>query len=146
VKVVVDTNIVFSALLNANSEIHEVLLNPTSLFEFYSPELMLEELEKYSSKLISLSKLSNSQMKEAKSRLLRCVTLISEEVISENSWLRAYELTKDVDENDTPFLALSIELNCPLWTGDKKLIEGVKLKGFDSVMNTRDILNWANSL
>jgi predicted nucleic acid-binding protein len=74
VKVVVDTNIVFSALLNANSEIHEVLLNPASLFEYYSPELMLEELEKYSSKLINLSKLSNSQMNEAKSRLLRCVT------------------------------------------------------------------------
>jgi predicted nucleic acid-binding protein len=68
--------------------------------------------------------------------------LISEDVISENSWIGAYELTKDVDENDTPFLALSIELNCPLWTGDKKLIEGVKVKGFDSVMNTRDILNW----
>ena len=139
-KIVVDTNIVFSALLNANSEIHEILLAPFGVFDFFSPELMMGELEKYSAKLSHLSKLSSSQMHEAKSRLFQCVTLISEDVISEISWQRSFDLTKDVDEKDTPFIALAIELGCPLWTGDKKLIEGVKLRGFDSVISTRDVM------
>jgi len=37
-------------------------------------------------------------------------------------------LTKNVDEFDTPFVALSLELASPLWTGDKKLIKGLKQK------------------
>jgi predicted nucleic acid-binding protein len=102
VKIVVDTNIVFSARLNADTEIHEILLGPTDTFEFFSPELMMEELEKYTPKLVQLSKLSNEQIREAKSRLLHCVTLVSEETVSENSWRQAYNLTKDVDEDDTP--------------------------------------------
>jgi predicted nucleic acid-binding protein len=36
-----------------------------------------------------------------------------------------------VDINDIPFIALSVELKIPLWTGDKKLKEGLKLKGFN---------------
>jgi predicted nucleic acid-binding protein len=44
---------------------------------------------------------------------------------------KAYDLCKDVDIKDTPFIALSIELKRPLWTGDKKLKEGLRSKGFD---------------
>lgn len=37
----------------------------------------------------------------------------------------------DVDAKDTPFAALAIELDAPLWTGDKKLVLGLRKKGFD---------------
>ncbi|RDC65638.1 PIN domain-containing protein [Adhaeribacter pallidiroseus] len=46
--IVVDTNIVFSALLNANGLIGELLLNSQNEFQFYSPELMTEEILRYS--------------------------------------------------------------------------------------------------
>jgi len=35
---------------------------------------------------------------------------------STNSRQKAYDLCKDIDIKDTPFIALSIELNIPVWT------------------------------
>ena len=59
------------------------------------------------------------------------LTVIPKFAISSMNWQKAYEICKDVDEKDTPFVALSLELDVPLWTNDKKLGEGVKKKGFD---------------
>jgi len=45
-------------------------------------------------------------------------------------------LTKDVAEFDTPFVAFALELDAPLWTGDKKLKKGLSEKGIDWVLST----------
>lgn len=44
-------------------------------------------------------------------------------------------MTKDVDEYDAPFIALSLELEAPLWTGDKKLIKGLERKGVEWIFD-----------
>lgn len=49
--------------------------------------------------------------------------MIDLEFIQKSTWKKALKLTKDIDEFDTPFIAL--ELKAPLWTGDKKLIKGL---------------------
>ena len=41
-----------------------------------------------------------------------------------------YDLCKDIDVHDIPFLSLALELNLPLWTGDKKLKNGLLGKGY----------------
>ncbi|PSQ84453.1 MAG: hypothetical protein BRD44_00900 [Bacteroidetes bacterium QS_7_67_15] len=41
------------------------------------------------------------------------------------------ELCHDIDETDTPHVALVFELDGELWTGDKKLKEGLRENGFD---------------
>jgi predicted nucleic acid-binding protein len=38
---------------------------------------------------------------------------------------------KVVDIKDFPFVALTIELDALLWTGDNKLKNGLKAKGFN---------------
>ncbi len=113
-RIVVDTNIVFSALLNANTILGEILLTLQDKFDFFAPELLRQELERYREKLGKASKLTDKQLNEASIRLLDRLTLVSEDLISELSWSKAHLLTKDVDEDDTPFVALSIELNAKL--------------------------------
>jgi predicted nucleic acid-binding protein len=44
-----------------------------------------------------------------------------------------------VDEYDTPFIALSLELGSPLWTDDKRLKKGMAEKGIDWILNTTAI-------
>ncbi len=46
-KIVVDTNIIFSALLNTNSKIGDLLLDPESKFDFYSCIYMRTEILKH---------------------------------------------------------------------------------------------------
>jgi predicted nucleic acid-binding protein len=55
-------------------------------------------------------------------------------------------LTKDIDEDDTPFIALGIELNAKLWTGDKVLSKGLAKKGVDIIITTADLKNSLNKV
>ncbi|MCK9452072.1 MAG: PIN domain-containing protein [Bacteroidales bacterium] len=66
--------------------------------------------------------------------------MIDLEAIRESTWEKAMELTKDVDEFDAPFIALALEMESPLWTGDKKLVKGLSKKGIDWILTT-DILS-----
>lgn len=67
--VVVDTNIIFSALLNTKSNIGELMLNSDENFVFYSCAYMRNEIEKHWEKLLKLSRLSNLELREAQYRL-----------------------------------------------------------------------------
>jgi len=139
-KVVVDTNIIFSGILSPKSTISDLLLNSSDVFEFYAPSYILDELEKHNEKLLKISKISANEIKLLKRILLRKIELIDLDSIKQTTWKNAIELTRNIDEFDTPFIALSLELDSPLWTGDKKLIKGLKQKGIDWILNT-EIIN-----
>ncbi len=53
--IIVDTNIIFSGLLNPNGKIGDLLLNSENTFEFFSPTFILNELENHHQKLIKIS-------------------------------------------------------------------------------------------
>lgn len=44
--------------------------------------------------------------------------------------IEAYRLCHDIDEKDTPFLALALEMEAKLWTSDEILKSGLMKKGF----------------
>lgn len=62
-KIVVDTNIIFSGLLSPNGKISDLLLNSSDKFDFYSPTYVLDELENHKKnylKLLGLQKMNLS--------------------------------------------------------------------------------------
>ena len=56
-KVVVDTNIVFSTLLNTNSRLANLLLQTHPLVHFYTRDYLRSELLRHRPKLLKLTKL-----------------------------------------------------------------------------------------
>jgi predicted nucleic acid-binding protein len=60
-RIVVDTNIAFSAILNTNSNIARILLQPKSRLHFYSTDLLLEEINEHKEKIISIAEYSNEE-------------------------------------------------------------------------------------
>ena len=127
--VVVDTNVLFSALLAGQSSFLESLLR--SGHRFYVSELVLVELFKRKDKIVKASRLSEDDIVRVYHMLLKQVTLFKEDLIAPDNRRAAYALCHDIDEADTPHVALALELDALLWTGDKQLKDGLRRKGFD---------------
>ena len=127
--VVVDTNILFSALLRNKSSFAEILLHTDQ--PFYAGELVLVELFKHKEKLIRLSHLSEEEVVRFYYILVKRLNIHRENLIAAAHWSTACDLCRDIDENDTPHLALTLALDGRLWTGDKQLKEKLQAKGFD---------------
>lgn len=142
--VVVDTNIIFSAILSPKGTISDLLLNSKGVFEFYTPTFIIEELEQHHEKLIKLSRFNSEELNFLKLQIFRKVDLIDIENIPKQTWESAFNLVKDVDEDDTPFVALALELRSFLWTGDKKLSKGLVKKGIKWILTTNDIKDLRN--
>jgi predicted nucleic acid-binding protein len=141
VKVIIDTNIIFSALLNSNNAIGDLLFNSDNVFEFYSCNYMRVEISRHWLKLKRISKLSDEELQEAMLRIFEKVHFLNEELVPEKTWLIAEEIAKDIDIDDADFIALTKHLKGYLWTGDKELYSGLKKKKFKWVVNTAELMH-----
>ncbi|MBV6428517.1 MAG: hypothetical protein KIPDCIKN_03052 [Haliscomenobacter sp.] len=128
--VVVDTNILFSALLKESNRFADALLLAEQV-TFFAPKFVIVELFKYKEKISELSKMPDSVVFEALYKLLKPIHFFDESLLSPSNLSRAYALCAGIDEKDTPFVALTLELDGQLWTGDKKLKQGLLQRGFD---------------
>lgn len=135
-KIVVDTNVIFSGFLSPNGTISDLLLNSSNTFNFYLPSYLLDELENHREKLLKISGLSEKELHFLQRNLFKKVDFIDLKSIRESTWEKATELTKNIDEFDAPFIALALELDSPLWIGDKELIKGLNIKGIDWILTT----------
>jgi predicted nucleic acid-binding protein len=139
-KIVVDTNIVFSTLLNSNSNIGDLLFNSGEIFEFYTCNYMRYEIQKHWERLKKISKLSDEQLQISYTQVLVKLKFINEEIIPAETWLASEQLTKGIDIDDTDFVALTTFLRATLWTGDKPLYKGLKKLNFKKIVNTAELL------
>jgi predicted nucleic acid-binding protein len=143
-KIVVDTNIIFSALLNSDGIIGDLIFNSSKHFEFYSCSYMRFEIQKHWEKLKKISKLSDEQLEVSYAQILTKIKFINEEIIPVEIWLSSEKITKNIDIDDTDFVALTRFLKANLWTGDKVLCSGLKEIGFKKVLDTSDLLELRN--
>ena len=138
-KIVVDTNIVFSAILNSQSGIGQILLYSDKSVKFYSPRYLQTEIQNHIQKIKKHTSLSESEIEEIIEAIYSKINFISEEFIPKEVLIVADELTSDVDYDDVMFVALAIHLRCKLWTGDKNLMNTLKQKGFKRFITTNEI-------
>jgi predicted nucleic acid-binding protein len=123
-------NIVFSSLIPSNSIIRDNLLNNFNVF--FSPNYLIYEIYNHKEKLIKLSKFPETQFYIYFNSIIERIRFIPLNMISLINRQKSYDICRDTDLKDIPFVALSLELNLPLWTGDKKLISGLIEKGFNN--------------
>ena len=135
-EVVVDTNILFSALISGKAAYLDIF----RAAKIYSPDFIFLEIAKYEERIIKRTRAKESFQSFAKN-LFSQMTVIPKLAISSNSFSQAYEFCQDIDEKDTPFLALSIELTVPLWTNDKVLINGLREKKYSNIVSNDEMFD-----
>lgn len=140
-KIIVDTNIVFSAILNSSSRIAFVLLYPNKNLEFYSCDFLKVEILKHRTKLLKLTKLEEAELDYLEMLITSKITFLNEVLIPKKETMLTHEFLKDIDIDDTPFVSLTKFLDGILWTGDKVLLEGLRAKNFVPTVTTFELFN-----
>jgi predicted nucleic acid-binding protein len=145
VRVIVDANIVFSAILNTNSKIADLQVNSKETFDFLAPDYLQTELRKYHSKISMISKLTIKEIESVEYKITKPITFMSGIHIPESEWIQAEDLTKDVDDKDIPYVAFSLFYKCKIWSGDKVLRKGLENKGFKNIITTEELFELRQS-
>lgn len=60
-------------------------------------------------------------------------------LLKDNDLNKAIRLVSNIDQNDALFVALANRLIANLWTGDKRLVNGLKKKGYSRVITTDEL-------
>lgn len=145
-KIIVDTNIVFSAILNSNSRIGKILLNSKDHFQFFTCNYLRVEIQRHRNKLLKLTKLSDNQLSELEELITQNIAFIDERLIPKNLLLKTETQIKAIDPNDAVFVALTKHLKGKLWTGDMQLYNGLKARRFKNIILTSELSLLLNDL
>ncbi len=139
-KLIIDTNLLFSAVSKPDGRIAEIILNPAFNLQLMGCYFSYIELFKHKNKLLKASKLDETDLLDMMYQIIKRIKFVNESGISEAILEDAYKLTKDIDEKDTIFVAMSKHLNCKIWSGDKVLVEGLRKKGVENTLLTSELL------
>jgi predicted nucleic acid-binding protein len=139
VRIIVDTNIVFSAILNSGSRIGKILLSSKEHFQFFTCSYLRVEIQRHRNKLLKLTKLTADELDELEDLITHNITFINENLLPQDLLLKTEALLKQIDPNDTPFVALTKHLDGKLWTGDMQLYNGLKAKRFKDIVTTAEL-------
>jgi len=74
--------------------------------------------------------------------IIERLEFVPTDFISIDSRQKAYDLCKNIDIKDTPFIALAIDLGLQIWTGDKKLKDGLIFRNIGRTRN--EIIEFEN--
>ena len=139
--IVVDTNVAFSTFLNTNSRIGQILLNGSKHYDFYAPEYIRIELIEHKEKIKSVGKLSEDRFVELFVLIMSNIKTLNHSIVPKTFYDKALELCKDIDVDDTAFVAINDFVRGRLWTGDTKLTNGLIDKGYSRIITTTELFN-----
>lgn len=143
-RIVVDTNVAFSAILNTNSRIARIFLQPRTQLYFYSTDQLLSEIKDHKDKLKKISKFSDKDLDKVILLISNRIRFINPGLIPKETYLKAEELTKRIDIDDTEFIALTEHLKGQFWSGDKKLRKGLIKKNWNRFITTQELYELIN--
>lgn len=113
-KLVLDSNIIFSALIK-KSITRNIILSDS--FDLNAPEYIFSEITKHKKLLLRKSKLEKRDFDALLLLLQKHIHLVSNEKYDEKMTI-AEDILKEIDITDSPFLALALALNCSIWSND----------------------------
>lgn len=125
-KFVVDANVVFAALVKRGFTFEFIRLLPKLGFKLYSPAYALEEINGEMGRLSKFSKLSRGELEFLMGFLFKRI-----EIVPKSRYGRYLPEAKKLlprHPEDSPYLALAIALDCPLWSNERRLKRQSKVK------------------
>ena len=136
-KLVVDANILFAALINEGSTAELLISDKLQLF---APEFLFEEFSKYEELILKKTHRSNEDFNQFLELLKDQITIVPKKEIT--PFIDKAEKISP-DPKDTIYLALALALKSNVWSNDKKLKEG---QSKVNVLSTEELIEKTNLL
>lgn len=130
-ELVIDANILMSALINTEGKTYHLIFNDK--IKLFSIDKLLNELEKHKQEILVKSKLSEDDFNLFLSLISSRIEFIPYSELKKFA-LEAEKISPDI--NDMEYFALALKLNCAIWTNDKKLKTQTKIK----IYSTEELL------
>ncbi len=135
--IVIDSNVLFSALIKQSST-RQIILEYDSYFLF--PSFIFEELQKHKNEILRKSGMKEDEFNLLFQLILKKVVIVPTETLYPYR-SKAFEIVKDIDINDVIFVACALAYsNSIIWSDDKKL----KLQNDVTVLNTSEMIGYLN--
>ena len=134
--VVVDANIAFKTLVSGRGDLRDRLGRATAV-SFFAPRFLFVELFKHKERLATAARVSEAEILEALHTLVSRLEFVNEANLPVGTWMEAHRLCREIDEKDTPYVALTLHLDGRLWTEDSELKTSLKARGFDRFLEAR---------
>ena len=67
------------------------------------------------------------------------VQILNKSLIPDQFYHKSLNICESIDIDDTEFIAVVMLIEGKLWTGDLKLINGLRKKGFDQCLTTEKL-------
>jgi len=131
-KLVVDANIIISALIATNGDTYDLLFRKD--LELFAPQLLKHEISKHENLIAEKAGLETQDIKEFFNVISKEIRFVPDSMLEEHKFF-AREISPD--ENDSEYFSLSLKLKCGIWSNDKKLKEQSLIK----IYNTAELLN-----
>ena len=109
--VVVDTNIVFSVIANANSKLANAFFSIPAKAEYYAPDFLITELQLHKRKLLQLSGLTEAEYEISKTSVFAQINFVDTKSLPQEYLYEAAHITKDIDNKDFEFVAIVLFLD-----------------------------------
>jgi predicted nucleic acid-binding protein len=138
--VITDSNIIISALIKPSGAIAKIFKSKSQI-QFFAPDFLLEELNNHLDIIEENSPLAAKKngIKIEIDFLKSKIKFVPIDKIPKKYILEAFEIVKDIDVDDTFFVALNCYKHWKIWTCDAALLKGLKSKGLDICVSTSDV-------
>ncbi len=130
IKLVIDANILFAALIK-NSKTAELILEKQ--ITLFAPEYLIEEFGKYRSIILRKMHRTEDEFNRFLKILRRRTRIIKKEVIE--PFIKS-AIQFSPDPKDSLYFALALRLKIPIWSNDKRL----KNQNEVQILNTNELI------
>ncbi len=143
--VIIDANVVISALLGSKAALSTI---PSSTHSLYAPDRMIEEIRKHEHDICEKTKSTKQKFEHDVTDVLEFVTLVSH--ANYTKWMpKANTAIEWRDPSDAHYIACALAINADfIWTNDKDFTSQnlVPVKTTKRVITRTKILKYLNHL
>ena len=140
-KVVVDANVLISAIYKPDGPVANAIFDAFGRVDLLTPEYIFEEMKAHADRIANERGTEVHRVETAFDKLIARTRVVPLQMISKAARDQADLLTLDIDPKDVAYVALALSQQAVLWTMDQKLAKGLARKDVRICIDTAILRN-----